>query len=87
VTQHDGNVIRLRKLAANYSPHDRVAAMTYLHERQAKGEVVTGLLYVDADADDLHGHFNTTSTPLNRLTAKDLNPGAAALAKINAALR
>jgi 2-oxoglutarate ferredoxin oxidoreductase subunit beta len=87
VTQHDGNVIRLRKLAASYSPHDRIAAMNYLHERTAKGEVVTGLLYVDEDAPDLHGHLNTTAVPFNRLTSKDLNPGAAALAKINASLR
>lgn len=87
VTQHDGNVIRLRKLAASYSPHDRVAAMNYLHERSAKGEVVTGLLYVDEDAHDLHGHMNTVSAPLNRLGAKELSPGKAALEKINAALR
>ncbi|HZP67383.1 MAG TPA: 2-oxoacid:ferredoxin oxidoreductase subunit beta [Rudaea sp.] len=87
VTQHDGSVLRLRKLAASYDPHDRVAAMNYLHERQAKGEVVTGLLYVDPDAQDLHEHFKTTPAPLNRLAAADLSPGSAALAKINAALR
>ena len=87
VTQHDGNVIRLRKLAASYSPHDRVAAMNYLHERSAKGEVVTGLLYVDEEAHDLHGHLNTATLPLNRFAAKELSPGAAALAKINASLR
>ena len=87
VTQHDGNVIRLRKLAASYSPHDRVAAMNYLHERSAKGEVVTGLLYVDEDAHDLHGHLNTATVPLNRLASNDLSPGAATLAKINASLR
>src|SRR5579871_6473476 len=27
VEQHDGSVLRLRKLAANYDPHDRIAAM------------------------------------------------------------
>src|SRR5690606_12772185 len=47
VTQHDGSVLRLRKLAAEYDPHDRIAAMNFLQERQAKGEVVTGLLFVD----------------------------------------
>src|SRR5690606_20321375 len=26
VTQHDGSVLRLRKLAAEYDPHDRIAA-------------------------------------------------------------
>jgi 2-oxoglutarate ferredoxin oxidoreductase subunit beta len=87
ITQHDGRVLRLRKLAANYDPHDRVAALAYVHERQAKGEVVTGLLYVDPEAEDLHQHLNTVATPFNRLSAKDLSPGAATLAKINASLR
>jgi 2-oxoglutarate ferredoxin oxidoreductase subunit beta len=61
--------------------------MNYVHERQAKGEVVTGLLYVDADAQDLHEHFNTSSAPLNRLDAKTLSPGKATLDKINASMR
>ena len=87
VTQHDGSVVRLRKLAATYNPHDRVAAMNYVHERQAKGEVVTGLLYVDAESQELHAHLATAQTPFNRLGAKQLSPGAATLAKINAALR
>jgi 2-oxoglutarate ferredoxin oxidoreductase subunit beta len=87
VEQHDGSVLRLRKLDAGYDPSDRIAAMSYVHERQAKGEVVTGLLYVDADAHDLHEHLNTVAVPLNTLTAKDLCPGKAVLDKINAGLR
>jgi 2-oxoglutarate/2-oxoacid ferredoxin oxidoreductase subunit beta len=87
VTQHDGSVLRLRKLNASYNPHDRIAAMNYVHERQAKGEVVTGLLYVDAESQDLHEHLGTSATPFNRFSAADLSPGAATLAKINASLR
>ena len=30
VTQHDGSILRLRKIATHYDPSDRVAAMTYL---------------------------------------------------------
>ena len=87
VTQHDGSVLRLRKMHANYSPHDRIAAMNYVNERHAKGEVVTGLLYVDAEAEDLHQHLNTVPIAFNRLGAKDLSPGTGTLAKINASLR
>ncbi|OIQ72287.1 hypothetical protein GALL_460910 [mine drainage metagenome] len=36
---------------------------------------------------DLHTSLNTCAAPLNSLNAAQLNPGAAALAKINAALR
>lgn len=87
VVQHDGSAIHLRKLAANYDPHDRIAAMTYLQERHAAGEIVTGLLYVDAEPDDLHASLNTVAVPLNQLGEAELCPGSSALQKLNASLR
>ena len=87
VVQHDGSVLRLRKLHADFDAHDRIGAMNYLQEHHAKGEVVTGLLYVDPDPEDLHTHLNTASRPLNTLNAAELCPGVAALDKINASLR
>ena len=87
VTQHDGSVISLHKLAEHYDPTDRLAAMHYLAERQAIGEVVTGLLYVDPEASDLHESLETVSAPLNMLSDAQLIPGSAALAKLNASLR
>jgi 2-oxoglutarate ferredoxin oxidoreductase subunit beta len=87
VKQHDGSVIKLSKLHADYDPHDRVRAMAYLQERHAAGEIVTGLLYVDENADDLHAHLNTIVAPLNRLGEKDLCPGSAALDDVNASYR
>jgi 2-oxoglutarate ferredoxin oxidoreductase subunit beta len=87
VKQHDGSVLRLRKLAQEYDVHDRIAAMNYLQQKQAAGEVVTGLLYVDPDPGDLHQYLNTVPAPLNRLGEVELCPGPAALDKINAALR
>ena len=48
-------------------PTDRIGAMNYLPERHALGEIVTGLLYVDSSAEDLHRHLNTVAKPLNRL--------------------
>ena len=87
IVQHDGSVLRLRKLSTTYDPSDRIAAMTYLQERQAAGEVVTGLLYLDPQADELHSHLNTVDTPLNQLGERELCPGAAALQKFNSSLR
>ena len=86
VTQHDGSVLRLRKLAEGYDPGDRLAAMTHIAAYEARGEVLTGLLYVRPGAEDLHGHLNTVDTALNRLGDKELCPGSAALAAINAEL-
>jgi 2-oxoglutarate ferredoxin oxidoreductase subunit beta len=87
VEQHDGSVLRLRKMDPDYDPRDRIAAMNYVQQHQARGEVVTGLLFVDPAAGDLHGHLNTVTAPLNRLDAKSLCPGDAVLSKINSSLR
>jgi len=87
VAQHDGSVLRLRKLAQDYDPTNRIKVMNHLQERAAAGEVVTGLLYLDPAAADLHEHLNTVETPLNQLSERQLCPGAAVLEKINASLR
>ena len=87
VRQHDGSVLRLRKLEASYDPSDRIAAMTYVQSRYAEGEIVTGLLYVHEEASDLHASLNTVAQPLNQLGERELCPGAAALAKLNEGLR
>ncbi|MEO8037366.1 MAG: 2-oxoacid:ferredoxin oxidoreductase subunit beta [Betaproteobacteria bacterium] len=87
VPQHDGGLMRLRKLHADYDPTDRVRAMNHVQGHQAQGEIVTGLLYVDPEATDLHHALNTTSRPLNGLGEVDLCPGAAALGRLNMSLR
>ncbi len=87
VTQHDGSVLQLHKLSEHYDPTDRIAAMGFLAERQAAGEIVTGLLFVDPEAEDLHEAISTVEAPLNTLGTRDLVPGGAALAKINESLR
>ncbi len=87
VTQHDGTVLRLRKLHPDYDPHDRIAAMHYLAQQAANGEVVTGLLYADPEPEDLHRHLNTVDAVFNQLGERELCPGTAALEKFNASLR
>jgi 2-oxoglutarate ferredoxin oxidoreductase subunit beta len=87
VEQHDGSKLVLKKVAADYDAHDRLGAMTFLQQHAAKGQIVTGLLFVDRDPEDLHAHFNTVPAPLNTLSEKELSPGSAALEQINASLR
>jgi 2-oxoglutarate ferredoxin oxidoreductase subunit beta len=87
VEQHDGSKLALKKLAADYDPSDRIGAMTFLQTHAAKGQIVTGLLYIDPDPEDLHTHLGTVDTPLNALGEKELCPGSAVLEKINAGLR
>jgi len=87
VTQHDGSTLRLRKLHTDYDVHDRIAALTYMQQRQAAGEMVTGLLYVDPEPRDMHGYLKTVDTPLNELDETALVPGSGALDRLNAGLR
>ncbi len=87
VRQHDGSLLRLRKLAADYDPTDRNAALSFLHRQQAAGEIVTGLLYVEPNSEDLAKRVSLAKTPLNQLGEAELCPGSAILEKINAELR
>jgi 2-oxoglutarate ferredoxin oxidoreductase subunit beta len=87
VQQHDGVTLRLRKLHADYDPTDRYGAMAFMQAHQARGEVVTGLLYVDPLATDLHAALNTRDTALNALGSPQLCPGAKALDQLNDSLR
>jgi 2-oxoglutarate ferredoxin oxidoreductase subunit beta len=87
VQQHDGSILSLHKLAELYNPNNRAQALGYLQARQARGQVVTGLLFVDPKASDLHEALNTVDAPLNTLSERELVPGSAALDRINAGLR
>ena len=87
VPQHDGSIMRLRKTRQEYDPTDRLKAIDQIGQHHARGEVLTGLLYLNPDAEDLHEHLNTVGVSLNQLTVRELCPGAAMLEKINASLR
>ena len=50
--------------------------MNYLQERHAAGEIVTGLLYVDPQAEDLHDHLNTVERRSTRSARRSSARGA-----------
>lgn len=79
VPMHDGSLVRFRKLAGDYDPTDRDAAYAEVKQHQSRGEVVTGLLYLEDDADDMHTLARTTAAPLYDLPYERLCPGSAAL--------
>ena len=61
--------------------------MGYMMDRQEKGEVATGLLYIDTSAGDVHDMNKTVATPLAEMPFEDLCPGSAALDKLQAGFR
>jgi 2-oxoglutarate ferredoxin oxidoreductase subunit beta len=81
VTLHDGSVLRLRSVPADYDPMDRRAAMSYLLEQQNRGEIVTGLLFLDESVAELHEVNKTAKTPMAQLAFEKLCPGSAELAR------
>ena len=87
MVQHDSSVLRLHELAVDYDPCDRISALTYLQQRHAAGEIVTGLLFVEPDPADMHDFLDTVETPLNGLGEAELCPGPDALARFNAGHR
>lgn len=84
---HDGTTIRLNKLAKDWDPADRMSAVNAIHNARSRGEILTGLLYMNEDHDDLHGLLKTSTTPLNSLSEDRLCPGGDELRKLNASLR
>jgi len=79
VPMHDGSTVRLRKVAEEYDPTDRDKAYQYVRDRQLKGEVVTGILYMDKATPDMHELGETVAAPLAFLPHEELCPGSAAL--------
>ena len=74
VELHDGSHIVLRKIDADHDARDPIAAMRLLFEARHSGEIVTGLLYVNPDADDLCTREALPVTPLAQLAIEDLRP-------------
>ena len=87
VQMHDGSMISLHKLDENWDPLDRLSAINAVQNARAKGEILTGLLYVNPETTDLHEMIQTNERPLNKLTESELCPGSKTLEAINASLR
>jgi 2-oxoglutarate/2-oxoacid ferredoxin oxidoreductase subunit beta len=75
VQMHDGSHLQLRKLHEGYDPTDRVAAMSSLMTAHAKGEVLTGVFYVDTQKPSFTELLNLVDEPLGTLPDARVRPG------------
>jgi 2-oxoglutarate ferredoxin oxidoreductase subunit beta len=87
VTMHDGSHLRLRKLEEGYDPSDRARAVGRLMESGKKGEVLTGVLFVDPKAPSFVDLLGMVETPLATLPEDRVRPPRAALDEIVESLR
>jgi 2-oxoglutarate ferredoxin oxidoreductase subunit beta len=75
VTMHDGSKLFLKKIAEDYNPTDKLAAIRLLHETSARGEFATGIIYIEPDKDDFLSQLNVVDEPLAFLSADKIRPG------------
>jgi 2-oxoglutarate ferredoxin oxidoreductase subunit beta len=79
VTMHDGSTVHFRMLAEDYDPTDREAAYHYVRAAHQRGEVATGLLYIEEGAADMHGVNQSAEGALTDVPYEALCPGNAKL--------
>jgi 2-oxoglutarate ferredoxin oxidoreductase subunit beta len=87
VTLHDGSVIHLHKADERLDIHSRRSALALIKDYKANDQILTGLLYMDPDSQDLHETIQSANKPLRSLVEEDLCPGSKVLNSINESLR
>ncbi len=81
VTMHDGSSLRLRKLEQEYDPTDKIQAVRRLMESHEKGDVLTGVFYINAKAPTFIDMLNVADEPLATLPESVTRPSREVLAK------
>jgi 2-oxoglutarate ferredoxin oxidoreductase subunit beta len=87
VKLHDGSQLYLRKVAEDYNPADKIAALRLLHETARRGEFATGIIYIEPDKDDFIDTLNLVDVPLAALPQDKVRPGKAVLDELMESLR
>ncbi|AKH69138.1 2-oxoacid:ferredoxin oxidoreductase, beta subunit [Spongiibacter sp. IMCC21906] len=87
VTLHDGSVVHLHKADPELNISSRRSALRLIKDYKAKDQILTGLLFMDENSQDLHEVVGTSKTPLRSLGESELCPGQKVLDKLNESLR
>ena len=84
---HDGGRLMLHKLDGGHDPRDADEAIHAIRSNAKRGEIATGLLYINEEQVDLHAAIGTVDRALNEVPCKELCPGSKALEGVNARFR
>jgi len=82
VPMHDGSHMRLRKIREGYNPVSKSDAVNMLMEAHDKGEVLTGVFYVDTQQQDFTTLLNMVDEPLATLPQERTRPGREVLEQL-----
>jgi 2-oxoglutarate ferredoxin oxidoreductase subunit beta len=84
---HDGSSLRLRKLLEDYDPTDKAGAVRTMMEAHEKGEILTGIFYIDTQKPTFVDQLNVVDEPLATLPESLTRPPKAALESLMASLQ
>ena len=87
VQMHDGSHLRIRKLHHDYDPTDRMRSLGLLEEADAKGEVLTGVLYVNPGKPTFLDLLNLSDEPVATLPQSKIRPSREVLEAVMEELR
>jgi 2-oxoglutarate ferredoxin oxidoreductase subunit beta len=87
VELHDGSHLRIRKLGKDFDPTSRLAALGALEEAEGKGEVLTGVLYVNTGKPTFLDLLNLPAEAIATLPESRVRPSRAALEEVMEELR
>jgi 2-oxoglutarate ferredoxin oxidoreductase subunit beta len=87
ITLHDGSRLLLHKLEENFDPTNRIEALRRITESHEKGEVLTGLFYVDPKRQNFMEQLNLVDEPLATLPESRVRPPKEALDEVMEDLR
>jgi 2-oxoglutarate ferredoxin oxidoreductase subunit beta len=86
ITMHDGSHILLRKLEESYDPTNKTEALRLLTESHDKGEIITGLFYVNTKQANFLTLLNVVDEPLATLPESKVRPPKEVLEQVMQAL-
>ena len=72
VEMPDGSHLLLKKLSEDYDPSDRIRAMRMIEQSRERGQLLTGLLYLDESMQDFASHEKVMDGALRDLGEAEL---------------
>lgn len=87
VQMHDGSKLRIKKLGRDYDPTNKFDALKAIDEAARKGEILTGVFYVDTSKPNFMELLEIVDAPLATLPESKVRPPREALDRVMEELR
>ena len=87
VEMHDGSKLRIKKLGRDYDPTNKFDALKAIDEAAKKGEVLTGVFYVDTSKPNFMELLEIEEAPLATLPESKVRPPRETLEQVMEELR